>query len=51
MSTNVRFFLSYDIKIILKSSFGVKTLGFCHMCDVKSIISYKQIKLEYRGET
>ena len=26
-------------KIILKSYFGVKTLGFCHMRDVKSVIS------------
>ena len=26
--------LSYDIKIILKSYFLVKTLGFCHMRDV-----------------
>ena len=24
---------------ILKSYFGVKTLGFCHMRDVKSLIS------------
>ena len=38
-STNVRFYLSYDIKIILKSYFGVKTLGFCHMRDVKSVTS------------
>ena len=27
------------IKIILKHIFGVKTLGFYHMCDVKSFIS------------
>ena len=26
-------------KIILKSYLGVKTLGFCHMRDVKSVIS------------
>ena len=32
-------FLSYDIKIILKSHFGRETLGFCHMRDVKSVIS------------
>ena len=25
-------------KIILKSYFCAKTLGFCHMCDVKSVI-------------
>ena len=25
-------------KIILKSYFGVKTLGFCHMRDVKGVI-------------
>ena len=25
--------------IILKSYFDVKTLGFCYMCDVKSVIS------------
>ena len=32
-------FLSYDIKIILKSYFGRETLGFCDMLDVKSVIS------------
>ena len=26
-------------KSILKSYFGVEKLGFCHMCDVKSVIS------------
>ena len=26
-------------KIILKSYFGVKTLGFCHIFDIKSVIS------------
>ena len=30
-SSNVRFYLSYDIKITLKSHFGVKMLGLCHM--------------------
>ena len=28
--TNVRFYLSYDIKITLKSHFWRKTLEFCH---------------------
>ena len=27
------------VKTILKSYFGVKTLGFCHMRDFKSVIS------------
>ena len=35
-STNVRFYLSYDIKIVLKSYFCVKTLEFCHMRDFKN---------------
>ena len=38
-STNDRFYLSYDIKIILKSYLGVKRLGVCHMHDVKCVIS------------
>ena len=33
------------LKIILKSYFGVKTLGFCHMCEVKSVISYGFLKI------
>ena len=33
-STNVRFHISYDIKIKFKSFFWRKTLGFCHMRDV-----------------
>ena len=33
------FFLSYDIKVILNSFFGVKTLVFYHMRYVKSVIS------------
>ena len=38
-STNVRFYLSYDIRIILNSYFWRKTLGFCHiMRVVKSIV-------------
>ena len=36
---DVRFYLSYDIKIILDHFFGLKMLGFFHMCDVKSVIS------------
>ena len=32
-------------KIILKSYFGVKTLGFCHMGDVKSVISLRFEKI------
>ena len=31
--------LSDSIKITLKSYFVVKTLGFCHMLDVNSVIS------------
>ena len=31
MSTSGRFYLSYDIKMILKSYFGVKTRGLCVM--------------------
>ena len=31
------FFLSNDIKIILKSFFRRKTFGFCHVCDVKNV--------------
>ena len=32
---NVRFYLSYDIKITLKSHFGRKTLLLCHyICNV-----------------
>ena len=27
---NVRFYSSYNIKMILKSIFAVKMLGFCH---------------------
>ena len=34
-----RFYLSYDIKIILKSYFGVKKFRLCHMHDVKSVVS------------
>ena len=30
ISTNVRFYLSYDIKITLKSHSAVKMLKFCH---------------------
>ena len=30
MSTNVRFYLSYGVKITLKSHFCRKTLHFCH---------------------
>ena len=37
--TNVRFYLSYDTKIILKSYYGLKTLRFFYMCDVKSVSS------------
>ena len=33
------FIYHMTFKIILKSYFGVKTLGFCHMGDVKNIIS------------
>ena len=36
-STNVRFYLSYDIKTILKSHVDVKTLGFCHMLALKAL--------------
>ena len=32
-------FIYHDINTILKSNFCVKTLGFCHMHDVKSVIS------------
>ena len=36
---NVRFFLSYDIKNILYIHIFVgKTLGICHLRDVKSVI-------------
>ena len=28
----------HDIKIILKTIFGVKTLGFCHMGDVNNVM-------------
>ena len=34
---NVKFSLSYDIKIIVKSFFGVKMLGFCHMHKSKAL--------------
>ena len=27
------------LKLFLNHIFGMKTLGFCHMCDVKSVIS------------
>ena len=27
-------------KLFWKHIFGVKTLGFCHMCDFKSVIAY-----------
>ena len=30
-SSNVRFYLSYDIKITLKSHFGVEMVGYCHI--------------------
>ena len=33
------FIYHMTLKIILKSYFVVKTLGFCHVCDVKSVIS------------
>ena len=33
------FYLSNDIKIILNHIFGVKMLGFCHIRDVKSVIT------------
>ena len=39
MLANVRFYLSYDIKIILKSYIWRETIGFCHMPDIKSVIS------------
>ena len=29
-STNVRFYLSHDIKLLKNRIFGVKTLKFCH---------------------
>ena len=29
----------HDIKIISNSYFSSKMLGFCHMCDLKSVIS------------
>ena len=44
-STNVKFYISYDIKTILKSYFWLKTLGFCHMRDIKNIISYRFLKI------
>ena len=34
-STNVRFYLSYDIIIILKSYFCRENVRVCHMRDVK----------------
>ena len=33
-------FIYHLIQIILNHMFGVKTLGFCPMCDVKNIISF-----------
>ena len=45
LSKNVRFYLSYDIKTILKSCIGVKMLGFYHMPDVKSVISSRFPKI------
>ena len=38
-STDVRFFLSFDIKIVLKSYCSLQMLGVCHMRDVQSVIS------------
>ena len=40
LSTNVRFFLSYDIKTILKSHFWCETVGFYHMRGVKTFPEY-----------
>ena len=39
MSTNVRFYSSYDIKIVLKSYHWRENIRFCHMRDVKSVLS------------
>ena len=40
ISTNVRFYLSYDINIIIKSYFWRENVkSFCYMRDVKSVIS------------
>ena len=39
MSTNVRFYSSYDIKIVLKSYYLRENIRFCHMRDVKSFFS------------
>ena len=37
-STNVRFYLSYDIKVTLKLHLGVKKLRFCHDC-VRNVLN------------
>ena len=39
MSTNVRFYSSYDIKMVLKAYYLSESIRFCHMTDVKSVIS------------
>ena len=42
-SMNVRFCLSYDIKITLKSFFGLKKLQFCHyVCSVVMDLTFPE---------
>ena len=45
MSTNVRFYLSYDIKVILKSH----SFGFCHNFSVSLKASFHSVTRKSSG--